>query len=75
MRNNDGLSIELLDEEGIKIISNKSVFISAQDTIQLKSNLGEIAMNAEKDIEMKQGNAQFKIAEKITMTGGKINLN
>lgn len=75
LRNNDGLSIELLDEEGIKIISNKSVFISAQDTIQLKSNLGEIAMNAEKNIEMKQGNAQFKIAEKITMTGGKINLN
>lgn len=75
LRNNNGLSIELLDEEGIKIISNKSVFINAQDTIRLKSNSGEIAMNAEKNIEMKQGNAQFILADKITMAGGKINLN
>lgn len=75
IRNNNGLSIELLDEQGIKIMSDKSIFINAQDTIQIKSNSGEIAMNAGQMIDMKQGNAQLKIAEKITMTGGKINLN
>ena len=36
---------------------------------------GEIEMNAAKSIQMKQGGAQFKIADKIAMTGGKINLN
>lgn len=75
LRNNNGLSIELLDEQGIRIISDKSIFINAQDAIQIKSNSGEIAMNAGQDIEMKQGSTQFKMAEKITMTGGKINLN
>lgn len=75
LRNNNGISIELLDEQGIKIISNKSIFINAEDTIRIQSSSGEIAMNAGQDIEMKQGCAQFKIAEKITMTGGKINLN
>ena len=75
LRNNKGLSIELLDEQGIKIVSDKSVFINSKDTIYIKSNTDEIKMSAGKGIEMKQGSSCLKIAEKITMTGGKINLN
>jgi len=75
IRNNAGLSIELLDGQGINIVSDKSIFINAGDTVSLNSNSGEIEMNALKNIEMTQGKAQLKIADQITMTGGKINLN
>ncbi len=75
LRNNNGISIELSDEQGIRILSDKAIVLKAENTIQINSSSGEIEMNAAKSIQMKQGGAQFKIADKIAMTGGKINLN
>lgn len=75
LRNNNGISIELLDGQGIKMVSNQSIIMKAENSIQMDSSEGEIEMNAAKSILMKQGGSQLRIGDKITMSGGKINLN
>lgn len=75
LTNNNGISIELSDEQGIKIMSNKSIMLKASQTIQMNSDSGEIEITAAKSIDMRQGSAQLQIADKIQMAGGKINLN
>ena len=75
LRNNNGISIELLDGQGIKMVSNQSIIMKAENAIQMNSSEGEIEMNAAKSILMKQGGSQLRIGDKITMSGGKINLN
>ena len=75
LRNNNGISVELLDDYGIKIISDKSIMLKAETAIQINSSSGEIEMDAAKSVQMRQGSTQLRIADKISMSGGKINLN
>lgn len=75
LRNNKGMSIEMLDDEGIKIVSNKDVMFKAKGAVEVKSNSGAIDMSADKSILMQQGASQLELKDKITMKGGKINMN
>lgn len=75
IRNNDGLSIELVDNEGIKIASDKDITMQANGNISLTSQSAGVRMSAGNSLLMQQGAAQLQMKDAINIGGGKIYLN
>ena len=74
LKNNRGLSVEWLDEEGIRIDSDKNITISAVEDVEIKSS-GSVDMSAGRSILLKQGAARIKMEKEIDIGGGKIYMN
>lgn len=75
LRNNKGLIVELSDQEGIKIISNKEIMLQAKKDITISSDLASVNIQGLQDVNLTQGCAQISIADDINIGGGKINMN
>lgn len=75
LRNNNGISLELSDKEGIKVISNKDIIVQADGNIQIRSQSAGVNMAAETAILMQQGAAKVEINNDINISGGKIYMN
>ena len=75
MTNNNGLLLELSDQNGIKMSSNKNITVHANGNIDIKSQNAGVHMYAENDILMKQGAAKIQIDDSININGGKIYMN
>mgnify|MGYP001030227536 CR=1 FL=1 len=75
LRNNNGITLEMKDEEGIKLISNKDIILQAEENITVSSKSSNISMEADKALSLKQGNTSFCLSNTIKMSGGKINMN
>ncbi len=74
LRNNKGMSIEISDSEGIKVVSDKKVAIQAEDDISVRSETG-IQMSAVESMLLSQGGASIQMNDSITIGGGKIYMN
>lgn len=72
--NNNGLSVELSDQKGIRIISDSSVLIQASDGINISSSNASVELSASNSIVLKQGETIMRMADGISFEGGKINL-
>ncbi|GFI04880.1 contractile injection system protein, VgrG/Pvc8 family [Lachnospiraceae bacterium 64-25] len=75
LRNNQGLALEMKDEEGIKIISDKDIIMQAEKSITINSKNAHISMEAEDALSMKQGSTALSLNKTIKMSGGRINMN
>ena len=75
LRNNNGISLELSDKEGVKVISNKDITVQADGNIQIKSQEAGVNMAAETVILMQQGAAKVELNNDINISGGKIYMN
>lgn len=75
LKNNQGLQVELSDDEGIKIASDKDIIVESQKDIQIISRSAGINMNAANMLSMQQGAAQIRIDNAISIGGGKIYMN
>lgn len=75
MTNNMGMSVEILDEEGIKIISNKAIIMKSEEEINLSSTNSKVELFALNSIIMQQGSTQMALSERMMMKGAKVNLN
>lgn len=75
LRNNNGISLELSDKEGVRVISDKDIIIQANQDIQMKSKNAGINMAAETAVMMQQGAAKVEINQDINISGGKIYMN
>lgn len=73
--NNSGMSIEISDEEGIFIISDKKVVLQSEEAIEITSVTDKIDIVAPQQISLVQGNTQMVLSDKLTMRGGKIRLD
>lgn len=74
LRNNKGMSIEISDSEGIKVVSNKKVAIQAAEDISVSSEAG-IQMSATDSMLLSQGGASIQMNDSIIIGGGKIYMN
>lgn len=74
-RNNNGISLELSDKDGVKVNSNKDIIVQADGNIQIKSQNAGVNMAAETAILMQQGVAKVEINNDINISGGKIYMN
>ncbi len=75
LRNNNGISMELSDQEGIKLISNKDITVQSDGDIQIKSQSAGVNISAGGGILMQQGAAKVQINDEINICGGKIYMN
>ncbi len=75
LRNNQGLSVELSDREGIKIVSDKDIAIQAEGDIRMDSRSGGIHMSASENMTISQGGACIQMRDAINISGGKIYMN
>ena len=75
LRNNNGITLEMKDDEGIKLISNKDIILQAEENIMISSKNSNISMEADRSVSLKQGNTSFCLNNTIKMSGGKINMN
>ncbi len=73
--NNSGMSIEISDEEGISIISDKKIVLQSEEAIEITSVTDKIDIVAPQQISLIQGNNQMVLSDKLTMRGGKIRLD
>lgn len=74
MRNNNGMSIEISDSEGIKIISNKKIMLQADDDVCINSESG-VQVSASDHMLLSQGGAIIQMSDSIVIGGGRIYMN
>jgi len=73
--NNNGMSIELFDDFGINIISDKAIFIQSEEAFNMISTQSTITVTAEESIIMHQANTKTELMENIAFEGAKIHLD
>ena len=75
MTNNAGMSIEILDDEGIKIMSDKDITISAADSIEITSATSKLELYAKENLILQQGDTQLTMDGQMRVNGARLNLN
>lgn len=75
MTNNAGMSIEILDDEGIRITSDKDITLQASDSIEITSSSSKVELYAQESISMQQGNTCMNMDGEMRLDGARLNLN
>lgn len=75
MTNNAGMSIEILDEEGIRIMSDKDITLSAADSIEITSAASKLELYAKENLLLQQGDTQMTMDGQMRVSGARLNLN
>lgn len=75
LRNNKGISMEISDQEGIKLQSDKDITLQSNGNIAIASQNSGVHIVAEDNILMKQGAAKIMMDDIINISGGKIYMN
>lgn len=74
LTNNNGMSVELNDYNGIKIKSNKSICLTASEDISISSDNAGVELNASNLIVLNQGDARMVLENGIQLEGAKVKL-
>ncbi len=72
--NNQGLRIELLDNEGIRIVSNRSIAIEAGEDMTISSGKGSIAVAADDALILKQQGTEISLRDGVRFAGGEFRI-
>ncbi len=72
--NNQGLRIELLDNEGIRIVSNRSIAIEAGEDMTISSGKGSIAVAADDALILKQQGTEISLQDGVRFAGGEFRI-
>lgn len=75
LRNNQGLKLELSDQRGILITSDKDIILDAGKDISIMSHGAAISIDADSALTLKQGCAKIDMTDNINICGGKIFMN
>lgn len=73
--NNAGMSLELSDEEGISLISDKKITIQSDEAIEITSVNERVDIIAPNQITLNQGSTKMVLSDRLTMRGAKIRLD
>jgi len=73
MTNNTGMEISIIDDEGIRIDSNKNIFIKADGNIDISSGAG-LSMLAADSVIVQQGGTSLVVDDNVAFTGGKLRM-
>ena len=75
LTNNAGISIELSDREGIKLISDKDIIIESEGSIRIASTSSNVDIFSSEGISMQQGGARMVLSDSMMMKGTKVKLD
>lgn len=74
LTNNKGMSIEISDAEGIKIISDKDIQIKAADNVTVTSDDASVMVAGTNSVNMTQGGASINLDDDVAFTGAKFRI-
>ncbi len=72
--NNQGMSVEILDEEGIRIISDKAIIMKSDEKIEVVSMKQSVTVTAPESIMLVQGDTSITLKEEIHMKGAQVHI-
>ena len=75
LTNNNGLTVQLSDAEGIKICSDKDIVLKSDGEVRIKSQNAGVYMDAADKMLFRQGAAKIQMEDAIWIEGGKIYMN
>lgn len=73
--NNNGMSVEILDDEGIKIISDKSIVFESDEAIEMVSTQSTITVLSPEQVVFKQGDTTTQLQKNIAFNGAQVHLD
>jgi sRNA-binding carbon storage regulator CsrA len=73
--NNNGMSVELLDGEGIKIVSDMDIHLKSEKDINIVSTQEDVSVIAPEEILFEQSEITTQLKENITFNGAQIHLD
>lgn len=73
MTNGKGMMIVMDDEEGVKIVSDKTVVISAEESMMIKSDAG-MDIQATEYIKLVQGNSSVTLTDELKIKGSRFKI-
>ena len=72
--NNQGMTIEMNDQEGISMTSDKDILIQADGEMSIASGSASLLMAAEEILQVKQGGTTMTLSDDIYFTGGEFRI-
>jgi len=75
LTNNAGMSIELSDQEGIKIISDKAIKIQSDSSVDITSTSSTLSVTAPKRLTFTQAGTQMDMQDKLLFKGAQVRLD
>ena len=75
LTNNAGMSIELSDAEGIKIVSDKAISIQSKKSVNITSATDKLEIQAPESIVLEQGGTQMMLQDKMFFKGAQLRLD
>lgn len=74
MTNNKGMSISLKDGQGINVVSDKDVNISAGNNVTLASQGGSLSVAGSSGVKLSQGGTGIQLDSNIVFAGGEFRI-
>ena len=74
LTNNKGMTVEILDDEGIVISSDKAVKIEATEGVQITSLEQSVEIAAPESIELMQGKTTLTMKDDIHLNGAQVHM-
>ena len=74
MTNNNGMTVELNDSEGITITSDKDIVIQADQNLTISSASASLLIAADDKVQVKQGKTTMTLSDDIYFTGGEFRI-
>ena len=72
--NNQGMTIEMNDQEGISMTSDKDILIQADGEMTIASGSASLLMAAEEILQVRQGGTTMTLSDDIYFTGGEFRI-
>ena len=72
--NNQGMMIEMNDQDGITVSSDKDIMIQADGEMTIASGSSSLLMAAEETVQVKQGGTTMTLSDDIYFTGGEFRI-
>lgn len=74
LTNNQGMSVRIIDGEGIQVISDKDISIIAGGNMTISSQDASLVIVGTESVDVRQGGAGLHMDSDIVFTGGKFRI-
>ncbi len=74
LTNNQGMSVRIIDGEGIQLISDKDISITAGGSMTISSQDASLIIAGTESVDIRQGGAGLHMDDEIIFTGGKFRI-
>ena len=74
LTNNKGMSVKIVDGDGIQIMSDKDITIVAGGNMTISSQEDSLIVAGTESVDIRQSGAGLHMAEDIVFTGGKFRI-